>query len=143
MSLPPFFPPLARRAFSGYDLRVTKAHGLALIEQALRNPASPDAALLAACRELIEVDDRREKLIEAGIGRTIDERQLAMLDEQVASLLRTATGLRPSTLQGHQARAAAFLATDGDVVATRANKSDRHEARMLAALVFDLLEADF
>ena len=140
MSDPTRFPVLPRRFFPIHDLFVASARALDIVEKTATDSTSPDAALVAACKELIEVDDRRSRLLDLSRRRAADERQLAVLDERFASLLRTVIGLRPSTLEGHRARAAAFLAVDNQALVSLANRSEQHQARMLAALIFDLLE---
>ena len=140
MPHPTRLPALPRRFFPVREHFETSARALDIVEEISLDATSPDAAFVAACKELIEVDGRRSRLLDLSRRSAADERQLAMLDERFASLLRTVIGLRPSTPQGHRARAAAFLAADSHALVTLVNRSEQHEARMLAALVFDLSE---
>ena len=133
------FPALPRRFFPVQDLIITIGRARDTFEKSARDKTSPDAALVAACREFIEVDDRRGRLIELDRRRAADERRLIVLDDRFASLQRVVIGSRPVTLEGHRARAAAFVAADGNDLIKSANMRDQHETRMLAALVFDLL----
>ena len=134
------FPALPRRYFLVRDLVVTIARARNTVDEAARDKTSPDAALVAACREFIEVDDRRGRVLELDRRRAADERRLIVLDERFASLQRVVIGSRPVTPEGHCARAAAFVAADGNDLIKSANMRDQHETRMLAALVFDLLD---
>ena len=133
------FPALPRRYFPVHDLVATIARARDTVDEAATDKSSPDAALMATCREFIEVDDRRDRLLELDRRRAADERRLIVLDERFASLQRVVIGSRPVTLEGHRVRAAAFVAADSNDLVTSANRRDQHESRMLAALVFDLL----
>ncbi len=104
--------------------------------------AHPDAALLAACGDYGLLHRRISRLF-TGTASLADEEErsrahAALLDEAQALLTRTATA-RASTLDGHRARAAAFLAWDeGDVIG-RARREGIAEDLMLAALLTDLV----
>jgi hypothetical protein len=105
-------------------------------------PAHADAALLAVCSDWGVLHRRITRLFE-GVASLADEEErscayAALLDDAHGLLIRIATA-RASTLDGHRARAAAFLAWDeGDLIG-RARRAGIAEDRVLAALLLDLV----
>ncbi len=128
------------------SVRAASAAAALVLRRARRLSASldahPDAALLAACGDYGLLHRRISRLF-TGVASLADEEErsrahAALLDEAQALLIRTATA-RASTLDGHRARAAAFLAWDeGDVIG-RARREGIAEDLMLAALLTDLV----
>ena len=75
-------PALPRRFFPIREHFETSARALDIVEEVSLDATSPDAAFVAACKEFIEVDDRRSRLLDLSRRSAADERQLAMLDER-------------------------------------------------------------
>ena len=107
-----------------------------------RSRAHPDADLLVVCRQLWRLWQRRDRLFANGQPRhreTKHARLMRAIDEAANPLLEHVCNNQSMTLDGHRARAAAFLATDESGLLIRANRRDLPAERLLAALVIDLL----
>ncbi len=105
--------------------------------------AHPDAALLAACREYIGMQQRRDRLSAGGVAQAADDvgrsRAVEALAQGASAMLARVTEMRATSLDGHRARAAAFLAWDEGDLMGRADELCFPEDQILAAIVLDIL----
>lgn len=102
----------------------------------------PDALLLTACRRFVRLARRRLTLFidgEPRHGADAQARLLRPIDTVMAPLSAYVCDCRAGTLDGHRARAAAFLAIDETGLLVRANLRDAFGEPLLAAFVIDLL----
>lgn len=104
--------------------------------------AHPDAPLLAACRGYVGLQQRKERLSADDTARTADHarrsRFMEALTRRATAILARVAELRATSLDGHRARAAAFLAWDDGDLMGRADELGFTEDRLLAALILDL-----
>ena len=136
-------PTLDRRYFSLDDPVIAGATLPSVMPgpNAAIDPNAPDAALQADCQAFVDNENRRDDLFGRAMRQSSRDRQLAAVDAASVALLHRIAGWRPTTLAGHCARAAAFVAMDAGMLFSRANTSDGFESRLLAGLIVDLLSS--
>lgn len=126
----------ARRAYAAALRLCKQAKSLSLTK------AHPDATLLALCAEYGLVRRRIDRL-SAKSTRTTDgdERSRIYTELTDAGRVKLLASLSASatTLDGHRARAALFLAWDEGELVGRARRDMMLEDQMLAALLLDLV----
>ena len=109
-----------------------------LVPPAYAGSAHADAVLIASCRDL---GAKWIALAEGSQGSTHPRHRLGAAERSLSRLLRSIAGMRASTPEGHQARAAAFVIwDDGDLLGRVAADRILGEV-LLAAIVVDLLTA--
>ena len=132
-------PAMPERRFYVADRAILAA---AALDTLPASRAHPDALLLATSRRVAKLWRRRDRLSADGQARHDDEeheRRLQAIDTATDPLLEYVCACQSRTLDGHRARAAAFLATDESGLLMRANTRDVPGEKLLAALVLDLL----
>ena len=110
----------------------------------LTGPDGADSALVAACRRYVQLERRRAELARK-IGPNPNEgevdREANAAFRSTRAVLRRIVETPATSLAGHRARAAAFLAWDDGDLMGRSDDRSFSEDRMLAALVFDLVNS--
>ena len=132
-------PATSHRRFYVADRAIMAA---AVLDTLPMSRAHPDALLLATCRRVAKLWRRRDRLFVDGQPRYDEEeheRRLRSIDAAADPLLEYVCGCQSTTMDGHRARAAAFLASDESGLIIRANLRDLPGERLLAALVLDLM----
>lgn len=102
--------------------------------------SSPDAALIADCREFIRQDEQLCALIASHTSFEESEQQDAQVDAAAEGMGRVAARIvrqQARTLDGVQAKAEALLTFDG--YATEPDGSAHEDTRLCASLLRDLM----
>ncbi len=132
-----------RRRFTVIDRTIMAAAALETLPPPSAGAAGkPDAFLLEACREVVALRRRRDKLFRAGEPIHPEgqhNRLLKRIETAAKPWLAYVCDVRAQTFAGHRARAAAVLAVDASGLLARANLREDFGAPLLAALVIDLL----
>ena len=113
-----------------------------LLTGSLNGPDDADGALVAACRRYVQLEQRKVGLARK-VGPDPDDGEADRASDtafrSTRAILRRIVETPATTLAGHRARAAAFLAWDDGDLMGRSDDRGFSEDRMLAALVFDLV----
>ncbi len=132
-----------RRRFTVIDRTIMASAALETLPAPPAGVAGePDAVLLQACREVVALRRRRDKLFRAGEPIHPEgkhNRPVQRIEAAAVPWLSYICDVRAQTLAGHRARAAVVLAVDASGLLMRANLRDAFGAPLLAALVIDLL----
>ncbi len=137
--------PRSRRRFIVPDPTAAAVAALgSVLTGSLTVPDDPDGALVAACRRYVQLGQRRAELARK-IGPDLNEGEVDRLSNaafrSTKAVLRRIVETPATSLAGHRARAAAFLAWDDGDLMGRSDDRSFSEDRMLAALVFDLVNS--